>query len=464
MKPVFQIMFAGLVFTGSAAATGAGAGSIVRFSNEDQLAGSMESLSSEFLVWTSPALEKPVPFVLGSVVDLSLPAATPESAADHVAILTLTNGDIVRGQLASVSDETIALDTWYAGRISFNRLMVSDMKIEGATNFLYRGPTGLDGWTQSTDSTPPAWSYARSAFLSHEPGGIAKDDLLPEECTVTFDVAWKSDSIQLKVILFSDQPSSENPDSGYELSFQRSSVYLRNCKTRSFLGSTHSQALREDEKVKIQIRASRKSGKVCLFINDRIIEVWTDPDIAKNRFGSCLHFVSAKSLPIRISGIGVTGWDGLVDQMPELRVGMNRRFGFQEQRDIPEPEETETTKENQMELANGDRLEGEVTSIEDGMISVKTPLGDFKAPIRRFRTVALKKVDLERCIRRNGDIRASLPDGSSFVFRLDGVDDDTLTGSSQNFGTATFKTAAFNRIEFNIYDLALDEKRGTDDW
>ena len=53
--------------------------------------------------------------------------------------------------------------------------------------------------------------------------------------------------------------------------------------------------------------------------------------------------------------------------------------------------------------------------------------------------MALKKVDLERCIRRNGDIRAWFPDDSSIVFRLDGVTDDTLTGSSQNFGTATFK-------------------------
>ena len=117
-----------------------------------------------------------------------------------------------------------------------------------------------------------------------------------------------------------------------------------------------------------------------------------------------------------------------------------------------------------MELANGDSLDGEVVSITDGVITVKTPLGEVKVPVARLRTVALKKVDLERCKRRNGDIRAWFTDGSSIVFRLDGVGDGTLTGSSQNFGTATFKIAAFNRIEFNIYDPDLEDKRAPGEW
>ena len=70
----------------------------------------------------------------------------------------------------------------------------------------------------------------------------------------------------------------------------------------------------------------------------------------------------------------------------------------------------------------------------------------------------------ERCIRRNGDIRASLADGSSLVFRLDGVGDGALRGSSQNFGNADFRLEAFSRIEFNIYDVDLEDKRAVEDW
>ena len=109
-------------------------------------------------------------------------------------------------------------------------------------------------------------------------------------------------------------------------------------------------------------------------------------------------------------------------------------------------------------------LEGEVTSIQDGPIAVKTGLGEIKIPVARLRSVALKKVDLEKAKLRNGDIRAWFPDGSSIVFRLDEVGDGTLTGYTQNFGTATFKLSAFNRIEFNIHDPGFENQRALDDW
>ena len=62
---------------------------------------------------------------------------------------------------------------------------------------------------------------------------------------------------------------SDGPSSGYEIAFQRGSIYLRNCKTQSFLGSTNAQALMENDRARIEIRASLKSGKVCLLVNDR---------------------------------------------------------------------------------------------------------------------------------------------------------------------------------------------------
>ena len=459
MKMLFPIVLAGFALASPAA----GAEAVVRFTNDDQLAGSLESLSSDMLVWTSPSLEKPVPFFLNKVIDLSLPGAMPETGADHVATLTLTNGDTVHGQLARVTDDTVTLDTPFAGRMEFNRLMVSGVAIKGRSNFLYQGPDGLDGWTQSAETS--SWSYARSAFRSHEAGSIARDGVLPDECAVTFEVAWRSDSISLKVILFSDTPASDSPGSGYELSFQRGSIYLRTGKTQGFLGSAHSQALMEQDKVKVEIRASRKSGKVCLFIEDSLVEVWSDPDLGKGRFGSALHFVAQNPMPMRISDIGVAPWDGVIDQVPEPRVGMIRRFGLQALDDeLEPPAPPEPPQENRMELANGDTLEGEVTAIENGLISVQTSLGDVQLPVARLRTIKLKEADLDRCIRRNGDIRGWFPDGSSLVFRLDGVADGLITGSSQNFGSATFRMDAFSRIEFNIYDLDLEEQRAADEW
>ncbi len=438
--------------------------SIVRFANNDVLTGSPETITPERLLWNSPLLGRPSSFFTNKILDISLTPTLPEETYDHETTVTLTNGDTIRGQLASVTDETVSLDTWFAGRMNFNRLMVSGVKVEQRAAFLFRGPTGMDGWQQAAD--PPVWNYQRSAFRSSGSGGIARANLLPDDCSISFDTAWRGDSIRLRVIVFSDDATTDNPSAGYELSFQRGSIHLRNCKTQSFIGSAQSRVLMESDKARIEIRASAKNNRVGLFINDQIIEVWNDPDAGQAQPGRGLHFISGSTLPLRVSNIGVAEWDGVLDQMPEPRAGLDRRrdiFGMGTDEEAT-PAAEEKPDEIRMELANGDSLAGEVSAIHDGIITVNSPLGEIKLPVSRLRTVTLKPVEAERSKRRNGDIRAWFHDGSSIVFNLESSDDETLTGSSQNFGTATFRTAAFNRIEFNIYSPEFEDLRRADEW
>ena len=440
--------------------------SSIRFSNNDQLSGSLETLTTEQIVWKSPILVKPIPFLLKNVIDLTLPATLTASAAKHEASVTLTNGDLVHGQLASVSDESVELDTWFAGRLKFNRLMIRDVQISERPDFIYRGPTGLDGWKQSGEK--PAWTYLNSSFRSTSVGSIARDVNLPDECSIAFDASWRG-SFSLKLVFFSDDLASDHPTSGYEMTIQTRSVYLRSCKTQKFLGHTpNAVMLQENEKARIEVRASRKTGKVCLFVDGQIIDVWTDPDFGTNEFGRGLHFISQNESPVQVSRIEVGAWDGEVDQVPDAQLrGGIRQFGNQIEQMDDEPEPVTPEKKpntERMELRNGDSITGEVISIIDGTITVKTPFREVKLPIESLRSVALKPVDLERCKRENGDVRAWFPDGSSMVFRLEGVTDDSLIGYSQNFGTVNFKISAFNRIEFNIYDPELQEIRLANGW
>lgn len=440
--------------------------STVRFSNNDRLSGSMESLTTERLVWKSPILEKPTPFFLKDVLDLALTGDQPESTAKHEAAITLTRGEVVRGQLASVSDEAVELDTWFAGRMKFNRLNIAGIKISERPDYIYRGPTGLDGWKQSGDK--PAWTFENSRFRSVAAGSIARNVDLPDECSIAFDAAWRG-SFGLKLVFFSDDLASDRPSSGYELTIQSRSVYLRGCKTQKFLGHTASAVtLQENEKAHIEVRASLKSGKVCLFLDGQIIDVWTDPDVAPNEVGRGIHFITQNDSPVQISDIGVSAWDGEVDQLPAPQaMGGLRGFGIQglmEMEDESEPAPEEKTNSRRMELRNGDSIDGEVVSIIDGVITMKTPFRDVKLPVAALRSVALKPVDLETSKRENGDVRAWFSDGSWIIFRLEGVGEGTLTGYNQSFGTAVFKIAAFNRIEFNIYDPEFEDIRMASGW
>ena len=156
MKPLSLIPCLVPMLAGFAAANDPEA--VVRFSNNDRLTGSVVSLSADTLVWKSPVLEKPTPFFLRRVMDISLPSAEPDHAAEHEATLKLTNGDTVCGQLASVTDDSITMDTWYAGRLTLNRLMVTDVKITAKSSYVYRGPNGMEDWKQPAAKNRSAWT------------------------------------------------------------------------------------------------------------------------------------------------------------------------------------------------------------------------------------------------------------------------------------------------------------------
>ena len=441
---------------------------ILHFANpaEDKLSGSLESIADDKLIWNAPILKQPTPFWLKSVLEVTLPTTTHEQDVTHEASLRLMNGDVVRGQLAAVTDEVITLDTWYAGRLQFRRVMVKEVDVEDRASLIYVGPTGLDGWVQSADS--PTWSYENGALRTSSQRGIGRDIGLPDECIVAFDLAWKG-TLGMNFTVFADDITTDSPKRGYQISCQGGYASIRRLGATMQGGdSVGVPEFKENEKVRIEVRASRTAGLVCLYVNGRFTAKWNDQEV-KGKLGKAIQFVPQSNASFRLAKIKVSAWDGVVENLPDenaamLGLGMGiRRFGMGNLNQEPKPEpKPKPEEEGRMKLRNGDSIGGEVLSIVDGIITVKTPFAEVKLPVSRVRNIILKPASLEEPIRRNGDVRGWFADGSSVVFRLDGTTKDTLTGSSQTFGSATFKLAAFNRIEFNIHEPEINEMRTKD--
>lgn len=431
----------------------------LRFVNGDRIDGSPISLGPEGIVWNSPLLEKEAVFPGKHLLTLMLPPQLPpQQDAAYEATVSLTNGDKIRGQLAEVTPEHVMLDTWFAGRMKLNRLMVDDVTVEDAAKLLYRGPTGIQGWTVSP--APDAWQYSSFKFLTNGSGAIARDDILSDQCSVSFDVDWDADYLKMKIALFSDPVDSPDTKIGYELSLQRGSMVMRNCRTQAYLGSAHSAELAQGNQARIEIRGSRTSGKVAILVNGNLLEIWQDPDFKNAKLGKGLHFISDGS-SYRLSRIHVAEWDGEVDEPMPARMGMRRfprAFGQEPPQQPALTEETNTA--GRMKLANGDSIEGKVTAIREGKVTLESPMGTFTLPVERLRSIALPPSPREVAYRENGDVRAWLADGATIVFDLKACDDQTITGSSQNFGTVTFRRDAFQRLDFNIHYYEYDELRG----
>ncbi|QTN34006.1 hypothetical protein HZ994_17335 [Akkermansiaceae bacterium] len=448
---------------------------VVRFSNGDQLTGEVLSITGDRLSIKSQVLDGDAEFDTGNIIDLSMAdggALAPDAGATHRAVLEMTNGDRIEGRLAGLGDEEIKIATPYAGELTIRRVNVQSIDISRVSDSHYRGPNSLEEWQAGKQNG--SWQFKAGALHSSSPGAIAREIEFPEECVIGFDASWRG-SFRPKIIFFSDDTSTSDPKVGYEMVFQGNSVHVKKSGSNNWLGhSTNAAKLRENEKARIEIKASKKTGKILLYVDGEIADLWQDADFAGTKFGMGLHIVAQDSSPLRISNITVTGWDGYHEEVPERQMGFQGRVfrGGMEMRlglggeDPGEEEEDSSEKlpDGRMLLVNGDSIEGEVLKVEGEDITVKTPFTEVTFPIARLKNIALKKADMETVKLYAADVRATFADGSRLVFRFDGVDGDNIIGFSQHFGQARFSRDAFRRIEFNIHNRAMDSMRQGDGW
>lgn len=287
---------------------------------------------------------------------------------------------------------------------------------------------------------------------------------MPDVCRIAFNVEWHS-ALNLTMRFSSDAAGKSNPPNCYELGMQRRYASLRKRLTASQMPNPGfpSQSVpefSENEKARVEVCMDRKKGIFNLIVDGRSVVVWNDQNPNEAPMGGGIQFVTGDGNPLRISRIEVSAWDGVVEQQPEPE----DLLGAEQQENEAKEAKAKEVENGRMMLRNGDSLAGEVLAIQNGVMKVKTRFGEIDLPVSRLKNIALKQVDPETPKIRDGDIRAWFPDGSRIVFRLDAATVDTLTGFSQNFGTATFKTSAFNRIEFNLYDPAFMEMRGEKAW
>ena len=392
------------------------------------------------------------------------PADQPVAA--HEAIVALTNGDTIRGQLAGITDTEIRLATWYAGELILKRVNVKSAKISSIADIYYRGPNSIEEWPHRDSGDN--WRFRGGALHSESPGGIAREINFPDECVISFEAAWRG-AFRPKIVFFSKEITNpSNPESGYEMVFQGNSVHVKKAGTNNWLGhSTNAGVLRENEKAHIEIKVSLKTGKIALFVDDQIIDAWQDDAVDRDSLGKGFHIVSQDSSPLRISAIEVSGWDGYLENVPnragQFRGGFGGGFEFGGGLEVEKPVE-EVIPEGRMLLRNGDSIEGEVMGVEGEEITLKTSFAEVKFPVARLKNLALSNDSIEEAKLENGDVRATLADGSRLVFRLDGVEENAIIGYSQNFGTARFRKDAFKRIEFNLYPKNGEAIRPSEDW
>lgn len=449
-----------MVCAAAVCAAGAASPPVAFFSTGDRLPGTITAIDGATAQFASPSLLDPATIKFKELLELRSQPTTPKSDADHVAIVTLTNGNVIRGQLASLDGESVVLDTWYAGRLPLRRNMVASLRIIDRSSAIYSGPGDKKGWLLTGEDNSgkkdnPPWIFENGTMISKASGGAARDLDLPDRIALAFDLAWSS-SLRFNLLIFSDDPESNNPKNCYVLSFNRHyTQFLRQSDSgAATIGSVSLRSFLEKEKVHVELFADRAAQNFILAIDGKRVATWRDPNPAGKKIkGGAIHFITEDPTQnIRISRIDIRAWDGRIEEDGDSKSESDN------QEPIPPGSQ-------RIRLRNGDIVTGKVLGVEKEHLTIETPHGTIHLPLVRMARVVLHREDeknTESCHPpkiMNGDVRAWFPEGGNVVFRLDGIEGDHFIGYSQVFGTALFRRDAFSRVEFNIYADELEPLR-----
>jgi len=417
---------------------------VMAFMNGDRLHGRLLSVGPHDadVTWKHESVVKLIDFRLESVSEVKL-AKRPSRTRPHNAVVELTNDDLLTGDIVSIDNTTLALETWYAGTINIKRVMVRRFDPCLSTSpVAYEGPTAIDSWTFGSLGNRQAWKLRNGTLTGKDPIPIGRNiEAFPDSADIGFDVAWQGSPY----FYFSFYTDNLRQYSGncYALRISSATAYLyrfeRNTSSHS-MGSVNIQQFINDgsNRMRVNLLVDRKSKTFTLMINGAQVKKWveTGPFAA---LGKGILFHPRNQGLLRISNIRIAEWDGRTPEKAEA-----------------------TPKEGSGELvyfSNGDKVSGRLLSVLDGKARLDTSYATLDIPLERMTRVEMSPGSQERARRNIGDVRAHFAERGVVTLNLSGATDTELTGFSENFGEVALPLEAFRLLEFNIYE----EKSEADD-
>lgn len=440
---------------------------VLRLANGDRFHGQWDALSPDRLNWNSPAFAAPVSFQLDRVLDIQQPQAVrPLTAGGYEARIRLTNGDMLRGHLGTITKDHVQLETGNAGTLELCRPMIESVDIHPLAKLIYQGPSHANDWSQVGTDNSRKWTFKDGAYSTTAPAQLFREfQDLPLQYQFSFQLTW-NERLRFRLSLCTEESQNDgNMRGAYMLYFESGRISLQKHNGRGNVQLMGAQvnvpSLQQNEKAQFDVYVDRAKGVVNLCVDGESVGLWQDPspdDLSAKRGIRLFSLAYNKSL-INVSHMRLYEWDGLVHAIPAPEPTGIEEGNSEDEDTSAHASDAPAATDRRLLLRNGDSLTGEVIDIANDIMRIKTPYREIELPVSRLRSVALPKVDYERAKLMRGDVRAHYPDGDTVTFRLDGIRDGKWLGFSQNFGHATFDPAAFKQIEFNIYESALESAR-----
>jgi hypothetical protein len=417
----------------------------LKFFNGDILNGVLLDLPNGGpLRWQHPEVKTPIEFSDVNIAEVLLVDRGPasEPATTNRVSVTLTNDDLLTGQLVSLDKEILMLDTTYAGRLNIQRSIAKRLAPHARQlGLLYTGPNNMEEWTQQPGSD--SWRYGDGELVGTGSGMIGMDVGLKDMVRIDFDLRWRQ-HLAFYFSIYTSAPNNRGGRQCYMFYCSGNQVALQrfdpNIGERNLSETYALFNIKNKPSGQFSFLINKKDKTFSLFFDGDLVKTWTDPDEFIGS-GTWICFTSHGN-PVKVSNIRVSDWDGF------LHLGT--------------PQSSDGG--DALVFHNGDKISGVIESIINSQINFTTAYATLVIPIERIRLIVFDSKQASVPRRQTGDVFASFSTGGGITFNLESLDANSLTVSSETFGKASFKRSAFNRIKFHIYDERHQAKSDPNDF
>ncbi len=122
------------------------------WNNGDSLAGSIVSANSNQIVWKSPFFVEPLQIRHDALSAIRYETAKPLEHPSGTFRIVMLNGDVLFGQLDSVDDNSLIIESDRHGRVTLLQDKISTLRRINNNTSTYLGPQGLDGWNNYAET------------------------------------------------------------------------------------------------------------------------------------------------------------------------------------------------------------------------------------------------------------------------------------------------------------------------
>lgn len=405
---------------------------ILRFRNGDTLHGLLVNITNAGQCeWRHPDSKEPLHFSTQNTIQMNLPGGGVPPTGN--AVILLSNGDSLRGDVELLDDNNLTLNTAYAGVLKIKRTMIRAIAPRRATeSIVMDGLTSMDGWKKMNGAEN--WQLRNGVLNVSQQGIIGRDVILPDRSAVEFDMTWQNfPSIQIG--LYTSQPEvapGNGTSGGYWINLMSGTALFQRMRPNDFtqLGQVEVRRFTRNGSGRIGIFVDKAKKSFSLTLDGQLLRSWTDSDDFAGT-GTCL-ILSAQgggNHTMQLSNMIIRQWNG----------ELSENIAF-------------SGKTDMLSLANNDRVSGQVKSIQQGKVSVMSAVAPLEIPLERVTELYFSNENSERARRLAADVVAVFHDGGRVTVALDELTEKSLNGHSENFGKVAFDRDSFRELQFHIYD------------